>query len=158
LGGRLKQVPYPTLPRNESTKKFDYPPNRPTKIHPLLAAVVLISSKSIWGKSFSCATINILRTIYHQIFFERSNRFGKILGLFKFSNRQRAADSSAEFKKPSAFYLQTIFCRCVFPLRISISTKFKFSPLAQSSIVWANKKYFKSFVDCPRTKINQGAQ
>jgi hypothetical protein len=35
-------------------------------------------------------------------------------GLFKFSNRQRAADSSAEFKKPSAFYLQTIFYRCVF--------------------------------------------
>jgi hypothetical protein len=41
LGGRLKQVPYPTLPRNESTKKFDYPPNRPTKIHPLLAKVLL---------------------------------------------------------------------------------------------------------------------
>ena len=47
FGGRLKLLPYPTLTRNESTKKFDYQPARPTEMHPVLAHVFYFLSNSL---------------------------------------------------------------------------------------------------------------
>jgi hypothetical protein len=67
-GGRLKRVPYPTLPRNESTKKFDYPPAHPTEMHPVLAKV-LYSRCTVFSP---CVRENIFKS-GKQISFSASN-------------------------------------------------------------------------------------
>jgi hypothetical protein len=51
-GGRLKLFPYPKLPRNESTKKFDYLPTHPPEMHPVLAKV-FYHLNNLWYKNQS---------------------------------------------------------------------------------------------------------